>query len=296
MSDIPIGSPPAPPGRHAAPSGWYPDPVNQVNERYWDGWQWTKNVREREVPGQRPVWPPAQAYAPPPQQPGQPGPQPPNPYQQAQPPYQQNPYQQQHPYPSGYAPAGYPTQQPTTADGVPLAGWWWRFLAVVIDAIVVSMVSSVVTLPWQARLNALFGGWAEELVVALQTGSPPPDLAPLLVSPVVVTVVLIGFLLALAYHIVMLRFLRATVGKLALGLRVVPADRGRSTGPLPWGTVALRSVSWLLPSGSGPTALVPLVGFVLLVFHAVDALFAVRLPRRQAIHDVAARTQVVKIR
>ena len=47
VSDIPIGSPPVPPGRHAAPGGWYPDPVDPAQERYWDGWQWSRNTRPR---------------------------------------------------------------------------------------------------------------------------------------------------------------------------------------------------------------------------------------------------------
>ncbi|RYZ25411.1 MAG: DUF2510 domain-containing protein, partial [Propionibacteriaceae bacterium] len=50
MSDIPVGSPPAPPGRHAAPGGWYPDPLDLARERYWDGWQWSRTTRESEVP------------------------------------------------------------------------------------------------------------------------------------------------------------------------------------------------------------------------------------------------------
>ncbi|HEV2928958.1 MAG TPA: DUF2510 domain-containing protein, partial [Propionibacteriaceae bacterium] len=49
MSDIPVGSPPVPPGRHAAPGGWYADPVDPARERYWDGWQWSRNTRPREV-------------------------------------------------------------------------------------------------------------------------------------------------------------------------------------------------------------------------------------------------------
>ena len=54
MSDIPVGSPPVPPGRHAAPGGWYADPVDPARERYWDGWQWSRNTRPRE--GQAPPY------------------------------------------------------------------------------------------------------------------------------------------------------------------------------------------------------------------------------------------------
>lgn len=48
--EIPVGSPPAPPGRHAAPGGWYADPVDETRERYWDGWQWSRQTREATAP------------------------------------------------------------------------------------------------------------------------------------------------------------------------------------------------------------------------------------------------------
>src|SRR6478736_5390805 len=51
MSDIPVGSPVPPPGRHAAPGGWYPDPIDASQERYWDGWQWSRTTRPREASG-----------------------------------------------------------------------------------------------------------------------------------------------------------------------------------------------------------------------------------------------------
>lgn len=58
MSEIPIGSPPAPPGRHAAPTGWYPDPLDAARERYWDGWQWSSQTREGSGvrPGHTAAW------------------------------------------------------------------------------------------------------------------------------------------------------------------------------------------------------------------------------------------------
>ena len=60
VSDIPVGSPPVPPGRHAAPGGWYPDPVDPAQERYWDGWQWSRNTRPREGTRQPGFAPPQQ--------------------------------------------------------------------------------------------------------------------------------------------------------------------------------------------------------------------------------------------
>src|ERR687893_2334959 len=70
MSDIPVGSPPVPPGRHAAPGGWYADPVDPARERYWDGWQWSRNTRPRDV---APFPPPVPPGGPPPGYPAQAG-------------------------------------------------------------------------------------------------------------------------------------------------------------------------------------------------------------------------------
>ena len=36
---------------------------------------------------------------------------------------------------------------PTTPDGEPLAGWWWRVLAFVIDSFIVSVVTGFASIP-----------------------------------------------------------------------------------------------------------------------------------------------------
>ena len=134
MSDIPVGSPPAPPGRHAAPGGWYPDPLDLARERYWDGWQWSRNTRVSEVP---------QAYRQAPAAPTEPGP-----YGHAAP-------GSVGPYVAGPGPM--PARQAVaTADGVPLAGWWWRALGGLLDAVLVGTVSGLLTLPfYRALVGAL---------------------------------------------------------------------------------------------------------------------------------------------
>ena len=106
VSDIPVGSPPAPPGRHAAPGGWYPDPVNAAQERYWDGWQWSRNTRPR-------AGSPSAGYG-------------------------QAPYAP-YPQPNATRPVGYTDRgrvqrrRPRPRTASPLASWWWRVLAVLID-------------------------------------------------------------------------------------------------------------------------------------------------------------------
>jgi uncharacterized RDD family membrane protein YckC len=246
-----------PPGRHAAPGGWYADPVDPARERYWDGWQWSRNTRPRDV---APYPPPVPPGGPPPGYPAQAG------------------YPVQPSYP------GYPVA--TTADGVRLAGWWWRALAAVLDNLFISIVATVVTFPIWQRMYTAFTGYLEAILDAQQSGGPPPtldatDLFPLR-DQMIFTAVTVG--LGMLYHVSFLRWKGATPGKLICGLRVVPVDRGRDRGPLPWSTVGIRSAIWVLPG----------VNALLALFTLLDVLFPLWQPKRQALHDLAARTQVVR--
>ncbi len=243
MSEIPIGSPPVPPGRHAAPSGWYPDPANGARERYWDGWQWSRNTRPRAHP------------APPQMGPYRPGP---------------------------------PRAVARTADGVPLAGWWWRALAILIDYLILASVAGILLAPVYLRFIRAMSGAVAAATRAAQTGQPTPALAPTDLLPakdqLLVTGVTVG--LALIYIVAFLRWRGATPGKLVCGLRVVPVDQGLSRAALPWQTVLVRAAIWVLPG----------LFSLLAVITVIDALFPLWNPKRQALHDLAARTQVVVLR
>ena len=263
MSDIPVGSPPAPPGRHAAPGGWYADPLDVNRERYWDGWQWSRNTRDSEVP---PAYRQGPAPAPPPV------------------PFGAGPAV---PYAAGPVP-GVSRQAATTADGVPLAGWWWRALAGLVDALVVGTVSLVATLPFYGELVGAVRTFWSAAVRAAQTGAPPPatpNFASTISGGDQLLVILVTFALGMAYHLPFLRMRGATLGMLACGLRVVPVDEGRSTGRLPWPTVLVRALLWVLPGALS-----------LRILTVADVLVPLWHPKRQTLHDLAARTQVVRLR
>lgn len=256
MSDIPIGSPPAPPGRHAAPGGWYVDPVDPAQERYWDGWQWSRNTRPRGA-----VQPTAQR------------------------PYATDP---QNPYaPAGYrpAPGARSTQAATTADGVPLATWGWRLLAVILDTVVSSVLVQIATAPFASRLSAPVQAWVDKMLAASQSGAPPSLTTLFADFPVREQLVslLIGLVVITAYHLAFLRWRAATPGKLVCGLRVVPLDQGRHLGPLSWSTIGIRVAIWAVAGQIG-------------LFRLLDGLLPLWQPRRQALHDLAAKTQVIRTR
>ena len=261
MADIPVGSPPAPPGRHAAPGGWYPDPVNPAQERYWDGWQWSRNTR----PG---TGAPNAGYG--------------------QAPYA--PYPQSQPTRAvGYATArAGSVQATTTADGVPLASWWWRALAVLIDYMITTAIVAVITFPvWQTLYANLLSSF-DAVLDAQRSGVIPPTINPtdLISASNQLIVTLVTLAVGMLYHVGFLRWKSATPGKLICGLRVVPVDRGRDPGPLPWSSVVIRASIWVLPGISAFLGLITLV----------DVLFPLWHPKRQALHDIAAKTQVVRPR
>jgi uncharacterized RDD family membrane protein YckC len=261
VSDIPVGSPPAPPGRHAAPSGWYPDPVNAAQERYWDGWQWSRNTRPRA---------------------GAPGAG-----------YGQAPYTP-YPQPNVTRPVGYATgragsvQATTTADGVPLASWWWRVLAVLIDSMITTAIVTVITFPVWRSLYATLVSFFNAVLEAQRSGITPPTLntTDLISGTSQLIVALVTLVVGIVYHAGFLRWRSATPGKLICGLRVVPVDRGRDPGPLAWNSIGIRVAFWVLPGISAFLRLITLV----------DVLLPLWQPKRQALHDLAAKTQVVRLR
>jgi uncharacterized RDD family membrane protein YckC len=272
MSDIPVGSPPAPPGRHAAPGGWYPDPLDLSRERYWDGWQWARDTREAQ---------------------GRPPYQQPAPTRPAPGPYATGPWQ---PGPGAVPPgaaygggAGVASRQArTTADGVPLAGWWWRALAGLIDALLVGTVSLVATLPfYRPLLGALRTFWDSALQAAQAGAQPPatPNFSAMMTGGDQLLVTLVTLAIGLAYHLPLLRARGATLGLMACGLRVVPLDQGRSTERLSWSSVVVRALLWVLPGALS-----------LRILTVADVLLPLWHPKRQTLHDLAARTQVVRVR
>lgn len=306
-----MGSPPVPPGRHAAPGGWYPDPVDPAQERYWDGWQWSRNTRINENPvpyGQQGGGRPAPQQNP--QQPQNPYPQqnpyPPNAYGQNPPhAYGQNPQGQQ---PSGQNPNSQPpyAQNPygqnaygaqvtngkppvLTPDGVRVSGWWWRVLASIIDSLLVSVIVIIPALPIYRRL---FGAVADYFQLALdaaragQAAPATPTTTALLSTG---DQVLLGFItvaVGLLYHVLFVRFKGQTPGKMAAGIRVVPLGEGLNRERLAWSKSIIRAAIWVLPGALSYLAL----------FQILDALFPLWEPRKLAIHDLVAKTQVVRIR
>ena len=99
-----------------------------------------------------------------------------------------------------------------------------------------------------------------------------------------------GWLVNFVYSVGFLKAVQGTPGKLITGLRVRLRER---PGSLPWATVLLR---WLVQNAGSIVAVVPLVGSAGSLFSLLDSLWPLWDDKNQALHDKAARTNVVRVR
>jgi uncharacterized RDD family membrane protein YckC len=175
-----------------------------------------------------------------------------------------------------------------TADGVRLATWWWRVLAVLIDYLIITAIVTVITFPVWRSLYATLVSFFNAVLDAQRAGVAPPTLnaTDLISGTSQLIVTLVTLAVGIFYHAGFLRWKSATPGKLICGMRVVPVDRGRDPGPLSWNSIGIRVAVWVLPGISSFLGLVTVV----------DVLFPLWHPKRQALHDIAAKTQVVRPR
>jgi uncharacterized RDD family membrane protein YckC len=180
-----------------------------------------------------------------------------------------------------------------TPDGVPLAGWWHRVGAYLIDGVILVTVGLLLALPWVREVFDIYRDYFDDVLDDAMTGQSQVDTFDLqrqVAGPMAV-IALIQLAVGFVYHVGFLMWLQATPGKLLTGLRV----RLRETpGPMPLGTVLLR---WLSQSGAvGLVSLVPYVGSTVGLYGLLDHLWPLWDDKRQAIHDKVAKTNVVRVR
>jgi uncharacterized RDD family membrane protein YckC len=148
-------------------------------------------------------------------------------------------------------------------------GFWIRFLARIIDGILVGIVSMIIRIP----LALLMGGGAF-LSTLGQDQNPAAALAAV---PMIFGLAGISFLvqiaLGLAYEVYFLTTRGATVGKMALGLRVIRADGG----PISAGLAAGRFFASYL------SGIILLIGYIIAAFDL----------EKRSLHDRICNTRVI---
>ena len=272
------------------PFGWYDDPHDPAQQRWWDGVWWGDQRRPR--PDQEVRQGPAQhgqAYQ------GAP------PYQPSAQPYQVQQAGQQHPQQQGFQqqgaqqqgygyPAGYGRlDAPVTPDGVPLAGWWKRVGARILDSLIVGVLGLPLTGYFLYRYFQVVLEYQRQIYDDALAGRDTgfslglPAEAYQWIIPISVISLLVSF----AYEYFFLTRSGATPGKKALGISVRLRDR---PGPPP-GSAVLRRYG--LVAAFGLVAQVPLVGTLAGIMALVDDLWPLGDAKKQALHDKVANTNVV---
>jgi len=271
------------------PSGWYDDPQDPSQLRYWDGVAWSSHVSPKvsptveqstigmpysvapassraQAPGSQgaqgaPVAP--GGYTPPPQDSGQAGGQ--------WPAYGQGP---------GVAGQlqGWQSNPSTTPDGVLLSGWWLRVAARVLDGIFTFLLALPFTGWFYYRYLGEVVGWSEDLAARSAPGATPVVALPSWdIYQYAFIASIIALLVAGVYEVFFLTRSGATPGKKIVGISVRLRDQA---GPLQTRAALIRTGCYLGMS-------------LVSIANLIDILWPLWDDKKQAIHDKVAATNVV---
>jgi len=263
------------------PRGWYEDPADEARERYWDGRQWTQRVRRKAAPRRRAdlVGAPGDVTG------------------------AESRVTANVTLP-GYSPAPPVAETADRVAGFPLATWGRRVAGSLVDGLIITLLLALVLLvarDFTSRLVTEWDAWLHTVLdqtqpVTWPMFTPPPALVGLVNQMVWIR----GGLVAI-YSLAFLATWSATPGMRLLGLKVVPApllDRVAALPPkwisaqdaaqrLGWARAAWRSLAWaVLDAGLSFLTFVQIFSLLMPLWH----------PRRQAVHDLVARTVVIRQR
>ena len=194
--------------------------------------------------------------------------------------------------PTAPVPAPVTAQAPpaTTPDGVPLAGWWSRVFAVLIDGLILLPVFVLVTVPFWGDIGDAFGSYWDDALDGSSSGPSSWQLQRDLLGPLIAIGLLSG-VVSMVYNIGFVLWKQATPGKLLLGLRIRLRD---TPGPMPFMTVLMRWLTQYAPSYL--LGYVPGLGYLASLYVLADSVWPLANDKKQAIHDLAAKTNVVRTR
>ncbi|HEX2099557.1 MAG TPA: RDD family protein [Candidatus Synoicihabitans sp.] len=153
----------------------------------------------------------------------------------------------------------------TAGPAAEYGGFWMRFLAKLIDGVILAIIGNIIGMVFLA------GNFAE-----LQRLDPEDPAAMAQMFSVLGRFILISTVVGLAYHWTFLAAMAATPGKLALGLRIVRADGSR----LSHGRIVGRFFAEYLSS------FIIYIGYIIAAFD----------DQKRTLHDYVCDTRVIKKR
>ena len=158
-------------------------------------------------------------------------------------------------------------QAPAAGPAVSYAGFWLRFVAFIIDSLLLYFVGMILFLPFAASMGMGMRG--------MMTGRPP-DLQGLL--PMIHAMLRLALLRMvlhwLYYSLLESSAWQATLGKKALGLEVTDLDGNRISFGRATGRFFAKFISWIIL----------FIGFIMAGF----------TEKKQALHDILAGTLVIR--
>ena len=166
-----------------------------------------------------------------------------------------------------YAPPAQAYSQPLAARPVAYAGFWLRFVALIIDQLLLYFVVMILLLPFAASVGMGMRGMA--------TGRPPDLQALLPMIHVMFRLALRRILVHwLYYSLLESSAWQGTLGKKALGLEVTDLDGSRISFGRATGRFFAKFISWIILG----------IGFIMAGF----------TEKKQALHDILAGTLVIR--
>lgn len=169
----------------------------------------------------------------------------------------------------------YVVAPPSVADGRQYGGFWLRLLARIIDGVVLMIpsVTVMVLVLGTSFFSSVMGG-----DFSVFTNG----------APMFIVAGLINACMYAAYEAFLTSTYGGTLGKMALGLRVILPDGGMLS-------LQQALIRHLIYAGGGIIgALVPMAGFLNGLWMLADNVSAAFDPRKRALHDRIANTFVVK--
>jgi uncharacterized RDD family membrane protein YckC len=166
-----------------------------------------------------------------------------------------------------YAPPAQAYSQPLAARPVAYAGFWLRFVALIIDQLLLYFVVMILLLPFAASVGMGMRGMA--------TGRPPDLQALLPMIHVMFRLALLRIIVHwLYYSLLESSAWQGTLGKKALGLEVTDLDGSRISFGRATGRFFAKFISWIILG----------IGFIMAGF----------TEKKQALHDILAGTLVIR--